>query len=157
MSNEISVISQWIYQTLQNDDTLQTLLCNDNQPLRYQQGIYADLAPQVDPVSGTTPQLPYIIFMVGDQSTDKSLCGSAVLRNTQYRVSVWDTANGAVSYSVPNSIMDRVEYLLDNVKVNSTNPTFHISRDGVTQAYEVSDGGRVDVAVTGTFTVLSVE
>ena len=157
MSNEISVISQWIYETLSNDGTLQLLLANDNQPVNYQQGIYADLAPQIDPISGVSPQLPYIIFMVGDQTTDRALCGTSIMRNTQYRVSAWDTANGAVSYSVPNSIMDRVEYLLDNVKVNSTYPTFYIARDSTTQAYEVSDGGRVDVAVTSTYTVLSVE
>lgn len=157
MSNEIAVISQWVYETLQNDDILQALLCTENQPLRFQQGVYADLAPQVDPVSGVTPQLPYIVFMVGDQTADKTLCGSAGMRTTQYRISAWDTANGVVSYAVANSIISRVEYLLDNVKVTSTTPTFHMSRDGVTQAYEVSDGGRVDVAVTAMFTVLSVE
>jgi hypothetical protein len=157
MSYELPVFSQWIYNTLQDDDVLQDLLCQDNQPPRYQQGVYADLAPQVDAVSGVTPKLPYIVFMAGDQNTDRSLCGSAVMRSTQYRVSVWDTANGTVSYAVANSIMDRVEYLLDGVKVTSTTPTFFIQRESVTQAYEVSDGGRVDVAVTGTFTVLSVE
>lgn len=157
MSYELPVISQWIYNTLLNDTVLQGLLSTNNQPPMYQQGVYADLAPQIDAVSGTNPKLPYIVFIVGDQQVDRSLCGSAVMRTTQYQVSVWDTANGTVSYSVPNSIMSRVEYLLDEVKVTSTTPTFFIQRESVTQTYEVSDGGRVDVAVTGTFTVLSVE
>lgn len=158
MSYEIPTIDQWIYETLSGDATLLGLLAPDNKPNGYQQSIYNSVAPQVDPVSRKPPQAPYVVFSVDSQATmERSLCNGRFLTNTGYRVTVWDTASGAVSMTRGQTIMARIDTLLDGQTVTTTSPNLFCTRDMSSQSFVLSEGGRTDVAVTATFIIQSVE
>jgi hypothetical protein len=158
MSYEIPTIDQWMYETLSGDATLLGLLAVDNKPNGYQQGIYNNTAPQIDPISRKAVQAPYIVFSVDSQATmERSLCNGRFLTNTAYRVTVWDTASGAISMTRAQNIMARVDALLDGQTVTTTTPALFSTRDISGQSFVLSEGGRTDVAVTATYIIQSVE
>jgi hypothetical protein len=158
MSYEIPTIDQWIYETLSADATLLNLLAPDNKPNGFQQGIYNSVAPQIDPISRKPPVAPYVVFSVDSQSVmERSLCNSRFLTDTVYRLTVWDTASGAVSMARAQTIMGRVDTLLDSQKVTTTTPNLFCTRDITGQSFVLSEGGRTDVAVTATYIIQSVE
>lgn len=158
MSYEIPTIDQWIYDTLSADTTLLNLLAPDNKPNGFQQGIYNSVAPQIDPISRKQPMAPYVVFSVDTQSVmERSLCNGRFLTDTVYRLTVWDTASGAVSMTRAQNIMSRIDTLLDGITVTSTTPNLFSTRDIVGQSFSLSEGGRTDVAVTATYIIQSVE
>ena len=158
MSYEIPTIDQWIYETLSNDSTLQGLLAVENKPNNYQQGVYNMIAPQVDPVSRKPVQTPYIVFSSTTQSViERSLCNGRFLTDSGYRITVWDTASGAASMARAQTIMARIDVLLDGQKVTTTTPNLFCTRDIAGQTVGLSEGGRTDVAVTATYIIQSVE
>jgi hypothetical protein len=158
MSYEIPTIDQWIYETLTGDTTLAELLAPDNKPNGYQMGIYNSVAPQIDPISRKQVQVPYVVFSSTSQTVvERSLCNGRFLTDTGYRVTVWDTASGAVSMTRAQTIMARIDTLLDGQKVTTTSPNLFCTRDMSGQSFVLSEGGRTDVAVTATYIIQSVE
>jgi hypothetical protein len=153
MAYESAVIEQWIYATLSADATLQNLLAIGNKPAQYQQGIYNTLVPQVDVISRTAPQLPYVVFTrTGSDGQDQdTLCGSRVFTYPNYRITVWNSESGAVSMAHIQDIMSRIDTLLENIHVNSTTPRFYIRRVGSDQVFSSSGGGRTDFGVTAMY------
>lgn len=156
MAYEPAVIENWIYDTLKADATLADLLAPDNKPANYQQGVYNTLAPQVDPVSRTAPQVPYVVFTLDSAAADETaLCGSRVFSRPSYRVTVWDNQTGAVSMVRVASIMDRIDTLLDNQFVTTTTPRFQIRREIPGQTFQLAQGGRIDFGVTAVYRVVT--
>lgn len=153
MAFEPAVIEQWIYETLSGDATLVGLLSTGNLPSGYQQGIYNTVAPQVDVVSRKPPQLPYVVFdRAGNAGQDQdTLCGSRVFTYPTYRITVWDTASGAVSMASSATIMSRIDTLLDNIHVSSTTPRFYVRRESTAQTFGLESGGRTDFGVTAVY------
>ena len=157
MAYEPAVIEQWIYETLSGDATLVGLLSTSNQPDGYQQGIYNTVAPQVDVISRKPPQLPYVVFSrAGASGEDEdALCGSRVFTFPNYRVTVWDSESGAMSMSNIQSIMNRIDTLLDNQQVTTTTPRLYVRRTSTDQTFALSDGGRTDYGVTAVYRCLT--
>ena len=157
MAYEPAVIEQWIYETLSNDATLQGLLAVENKPSNYQQGIYNTVAPQLDPISRKPVQVPYVVFSRDGASGDDedTLCGSRVFTYPNYRVTVWDTESGAMSMSRIQTIMSRIDTLLDNQTVTSTSPRLYVRRTSTDQTFGLSDGGRTDYGVTAVYRCLT--
>lgn len=153
MAYEPAVIEQWIFQTLTGDATLMDLLAPNNLPSGYQQCIYGALAPQIDAISRKPPQLPYVVFDRAGQSgaDEDAICGSRVFTYPTYRITVWDSASGAVSMALVQNVMDRIDTLLDNKHVSSTTPRFFCRRESTGQTFSMSDGGRTDYGVTATY------
>jgi hypothetical protein len=158
MSYEIPTIDQWIYETLTSDATLAELLAPDNKPNGYQMGIYNSVAPQIDPISRKQVQVPYVVFSSTSQTVvERSLCNGRFLTDSGYRITVWDTASGAVSMARAQNILARIDTLLDGQTVTSTTPDLFCTRDVAGQSFVLSEGGRTDVAVTATYIIQSVE
>jgi hypothetical protein len=158
MSYEIPTIDQWIYETLTGDATLAELLAPDNKPNGYQMGIYNSVAPQIDPISRKQVQVPYVVFSSTSQTVvERSLCNGRFLTDSGYRITVWDTASGAVSMARAQNILARIDTLLDGQTVTSTTPDLFCTRDVAGQSFVLSEGGRTDVAVTATYIIQSVE
>lgn len=159
MAFEPAVIEQWIYETLTGDTTLMGLLAPDNKPNGFQMGVYNTIAPQTDPISRKQPITPYIVFdRAGNAGQDQDvLCGSRVFTYPTYRITVWDTASGALSMARAQTIMARIDTLLDGQKVTTTTPNLFCTRDVAGQSFVLSEGGRTDVAVTATYIIQSVE
>lgn len=157
MSLTSPVINNWIYDTLSADLTLQELLAVNNEPPGYQQSIYADMAPQIDVISNELPQLPYIVFGLESEVVDKTICGSPAIKIDTYRITVWDTAVGAISYSRAWGILDRVEYLLDRKRATVGTVDLFATKESTSQTYDFAEGGRVDVAVSGIYTIATLE
>lgn len=153
MAYEPAVIEQWIYETLTGDSTLMNLLAPDNLPSGYQQSVYGALAPQIDAISRKPPQLPYVVFdRAGSAGQDADvICGSRVFTYPTYRITVWDSASGAVSMAAVEAIMSRIDTLLDNQRVTTTTPVFYCRRESSGQTFGMSDGGRTDFGVTGIY------
>lgn len=157
MAYEPAVIEQWIYETLSGDATLAGLLAVDNKPEGYQQGIYNTVAPQIDVVSRKPPQVPYVVFSRDGSGGDDedTLCGGRAFTYPNYRITVWDTESGAISMSRIQTIMSRIDTLLDNQTVTSTNPRLYVRRFLTDQIFELSDGGRTDYGVTAVYRVVT--
>ena len=157
MAFEPAVIEQWIYETLTGDTTLMDLLSTSNQPSGYQQGIYNTVAPQIDPVSRRPPQLPYVVFSRAGASGDDedALCGARVFTFPNYRITVWDSESGAMSMSGIQTIMSRIDTLLDNQQVTTTTPRLYVRRTSTDQTFVLSDGGRTDYGVTAVYRCLT--
>ena len=153
MAYEPAVIEQWIYETLGGDSTLMSLLAIDNRPSGYQQSIYNTVAPQIDVISRKPPQLPYVVFeRAGSNGPDADvICGSRVFTYPTFRITVWDTESGAMSMTLIQNIMDRIDTLLDNQHVSTTSPRFYCRRESTAQAFSMSSGGRTDFGVTGVY------
>ena len=145
---EPKTIEQWIYTTLMNDSTLQTLLSPDNLPAGYQLGVYAHVAPQVDARSLKEPQTPYIVFSrYGGDVDTTALNGDRVMANPNYNIVVWDTQSGAVSASRAQDIADRVDSLLGDKDITTTTPPIYCQRVNSDVMIQPSQGGRIDVGV----------
>lgn len=149
MSFEPLIIQKWIYDTLVADQTLQTLLSGTQAP-NYQRGIYSEIAPEKDPVSGFIPQYPYVVFSRnGSDITDEFvMCGSRYQTIPVYRITVWDNSNGTISYQRLNTIINRVDSLLSGQKVTVDNINFIAQRFDTDQPYEIAGDGRVDYGLT---------
>ena len=149
MSFEPLIIQKWIYDTLVADQTLQTLLSGTQAP-NYQRGIYSEIAPEKDPVSGFIPQYPYVVFSRnGSDITDEFvMCGSRYQTIPVYRITVWDNSNGTISYQRLNTIINRVDNLLSGQKVTVDNINFISQRFDTDQPYEIAGDGRVDYGLT---------
>lgn len=157
MSFESFVVEDWIYDTLYSDSTLQTLLAKlANSVKNYQQGVYTHIAPEVDPISGKSPLLPYIIIQRADGGSDeKSLCGSTALTFPNYRVLVWFSQSGSVSFSRIKDIADRVDTLLNNISVTTTTPYFNIMRESTNQIIQVEEDGKVYYAAVLSYEIIT--
>lgn len=157
MAYEPAVIEQWIYETLSGDATLAGLLAVDNKPDGYQQGIYNTVAPQIDVISRKPPQVPYVVFSRDGSGGDDedTLCGGRAFTYPNYRITVWDTESGAISMSRIQTIMSRIDTLLDNQTVTSTSPRLYVRRFSTDQVFELSDGGRTDYGVTAVYRVVT--
>jgi hypothetical protein len=55
------------------------------------------------------------------------------------------------------TIMARIDTLLDGQTVTTTTPNLFCTRDVSGQSFVLSEGGRTDVAVTATYIIQSVE
>ena len=157
MAYEPAVIEQWIYETLQGDATLQALLATGNLPPNYQVGVYSMVAPQIGPVSRLQPSTPYIVFgRAGSNGNDAAgLCGARLFTYPVYAVVVWDTQSGAVSAAASQTIMNRVDTLLDNQMVTTTTPRFYCRRESTAQTFALSEGGRTDLGVVGNYKIVT--
>lgn len=149
MSFEPLIIQKWIYDTLVNDNTLQTLLANPTAP-NYQRGIYSEFAPEKDPISQKVPQLPYVVFSRnGSDITDEFvICGSRYQTIPVYRITAWDNNNGTLSYKRLKDIIYRVDNLLSGQKVTVDGINFIAQRFDTDQPYEIAGDGRVDYGLT---------
>ena len=149
MSFEPLIIQKWIYDTLSADSTLAGLLAG-SKAKNYQQGIYAEIAPEKDAVSGRMPQLPYIVFSrAGSDSSDQFvICGGRYLTSPLFRITIWDSSNGSLSYKNLKSIADRVDVLLDQQAETIDGITYLSQRYDTDQPFEVQSDGRVDYGLS---------
>ena len=148
MSFEPLYIQKWIYDTLVNDATLQRLLSFTQAP-NYQVGVYSEIAPEKDPVSGYIPQLPYIVFSnAGNLGDDTVLCGGRYMTVPTYRVTVWDNNNGTISYARIKPIIDRVDVLLGGQNTTIDGITFFCQRYDTDQPFAIAGDGRVDYGLS---------
>jgi hypothetical protein len=148
----------WIYQRLSEDDELKGLLTGASNVRGYQQGIYTDMAPQADPISGQSPLSPFIIVALADGGIDERvLCGQRITASPSIRITAWDRQSGSVSYARIKPIMDRVDYLIDNQNSTSS-PSFWIRRDSGDVIFPDPSSGITDYGITATYqTLVTVE
>lgn len=149
MSFEPLIIQKWIYDTLKADSTLAGLLAG-NKAKNYQQGIYAEVAPEKDTISQKMPQLPYIVFSrAGSDSSDQFvICGGRYLTSPLFRVTIWNQSNGSLTYKNLKDIADRVDVLLDQQKETVDGITYLCQRYDTDQPFEVQSDGRVDYGLS---------
>lgn len=151
MAFEPLEIETWIYTTLKNDTTLQNSLAKEaNNAKDYQIGVYSTVAPEKDPISNKQPKLPYIVFARNgsDSDDDQALCGGTYLTHPLYRVTVWSSKSGAVSYSSIKSIVERIDTLLTNQTTIQGGIKFHCVRYNTEMPVVVQIDGRVDFGLT---------
>lgn len=149
MAFDSFIVEDWIYDTLNADSTLHSLLATlaDKAP-NFQGGIYTHLAPQIDAISMKPPIVPYIVITrLPGADDEKGMCGTAAFTYPRFRVLVWFAQSGSVSMTRIKSIADRVDTLLNNVEVTTTSPVFNIMRDGTEQMIQVEEDGRVYYAM----------
>ncbi len=157
MSFEPLYIESWIYTTLTGDDTLtDALAAINNDAPGYQQGVYLHLAPQFDRVSGVAPEVPYIVVTREDTGLDTmAIEASRAKVDLEYRVTFWDSQNGAVSMDRVLTIADRVDALLHGVSATVASTAGDISlfcrrvRTGV--EIEEQQGGEVFYGAFGVY------
>ena len=146
MAFESLNIEAWLYSTLSGDSTLQTLLAKaaDN-VMNYQQGVYAHIAPTMDPISKASPVLPYIVFQrISNYSNDvNALCGNTALSYPSYRVLVWNGNSKSMGLGTIKEIADRVDTLISNAIVTSYTPAFNCLRMNTDNIINVSDDGKI--------------
>lgn len=145
MSFEPLYIESWIYATLHDDDTLTEALADveGNAP-GYQQGVYMHLAPQIDRVSQSAPQVPYIVVTredMGDESM--AIEGTRALVEFDYQVTIWDSQNGAVAMDRLLTIADRVDTLLHKQTATQSGVKLFSRRIGTGTEIEPLQGGEV--------------
>jgi hypothetical protein len=151
MALESLVVEQWLYSTLVADTALAALLAPENAPDKYQQGVYSLVAPDIDPISGVRPEVPFVVFaMDSGVDNERSLDGSRATTDLRYRITVWDNSSNSASIARASAIMSRVDELLDNVS-SATTPKFWTRRDSVAQQFRVRAGGTTDSGVTATY------
>jgi hypothetical protein len=144
------VIEPDIYTVLTADATLSDLLAVDNLPNGYQQGVYAHISPETDPVSRKPPRFPLIVFTrEGSFGADQITIGKTrVVSTPYYRINVYGMSSGAMSMVQVQSIANRVAELLDGRYVTSTNPCILYKRESTDMVYEDQSGGRVVFCAT---------
>jgi hypothetical protein len=157
MAIELATIDAWLYATLTADATLSDLLAVDNLPPGYQSGIYSIVAPEIDSISGKPPRAPFIVFAASGQDVQHTICGSRDIVNSSYRLTVWDTQSGSISVARAQTIMARIDALIDRQKVTTTTPPLWCQRETIEQTMDLATGGRTDVAVTATYTITTTE
>lgn len=152
MAIEALLVENWLYDTLSADATLAAALATNGRAPFYQVGVYSHVAPLVDPRTGRPPQTPYIVFAnAGVRSQDEiTLCGERVMTEPIYRITVWDSAKGAVSWSKLQTIADRIDALVDNQSL-ATTPAAWIRRLDATTEVIVQNDGIVDYGLTMSF------
>jgi len=146
MAFETFNIENWLYTTLYNDSTLKTLLGKAaDHAKNFQIGVYAYVAPEIDPVSKTTPVLPYIVFQRNgnQQKDDLSACGSTALSYPNYRITIWSGGTKALAFKNIKDIADRVDTLLNNVINNAANPPFNCLRQNTDTIVQIADDGKI--------------
>lgn len=147
-------VMSWIHKTLSEDEALQDLLAVTTKVRGYQQGVYTDIAPQVDPISGKSPIAPFIIVALVDGGVDERvMCGQRIIANPVFRITAWDRQSGNVSYARIKPIMDRVDELIDN-KESYTAPHFWIRRDSSDAIFPDPSSGITDYGITATYQAL---
>ena len=158
MAFEPIIIEEWIHDTLTADATLTGYLAINSKVPGYQKGIYLHIAPDQDPVSNKIPDVPYIVVNhIGNYKTDDIvLCGDVAFTYHQYRIIVWYRQKGSVSYAKLKNIADRVDLLLNNIKVTSTTPNFTTRRLGATNVMDISSDGRIDYGMVLSYEIITV-
>jgi hypothetical protein len=151
MALESLVTEQWIFSTLSADTALAALQAPENAPDSFQQGVYSIVAPDIDPVSGVRPEVPFVVFAL-ESGTDveRPLDGSRATTELRYRLTVWDNTTNAVSLARSSAIMGRIDELMDNI-TSATSPKFWVRRDSVAQQFRVRAGGTTDSGITATY------
>lgn len=160
MAFEPLAIEQYIYTTLKNDSTIQTDLAKVNNAVKnYQIGVYSTLAPERDPVSKVTPQTPYIIFSRNgsDSIDDPVLCGDTYLSHPLYRITVWHSSSGAVSFNTLKSIAERIDTLLGNTTSTVNGVQFQCQRYDTEMPVVVQQDGRVDFGLSMLFKFIVIK
>lgn len=152
MSYEPLIVENWLYDTLSTDQTLAEALATDNRAAFYQIGVYSHVAPLVDPRTGKPPTTPYVILSyVGQRApADIALCGARVGVEPIYRITVWDSTKGAVSWGKLQTVADRIDALVDNQSLGTTPPAWIRRLDTATEV-QVQNDGIVDYGITMTF------
>ena len=151
MAFEPLYAEQWMYSTLKSDATLQTALAKVNNAVKdYQIGVYSHLAPEKDPVSKLVPKTPYIVYSyVGTDQRDLDvLCGDTYLTTPVYRVIVWHSQSGAVSFNTIKSIAERIDLLLNNQTATVSGVSFYCQRFDSEMPIQVDNDGRVDFGLS---------
>lgn len=152
MAVEALVIEDWIYDTLSTDQTLAEALAGEDRAPFWQVGVYSTIAPLVDPRTGKPPATPYIVYtnegVAGDD--DIALCGQRIMSEPVYRIAVWDSAKGAVSWSKIRAVADRIDALVDNQTLATTPPAWSRRLTASTDI-EVSNDGLIDYAISQTY------
>ena len=107
MSVEWFDISQWLYTTLTGDATLSELLAGDGRVPGHQQGIYMEMAPQVDPVSQRAPVVPLVVIQLASGGVDeRALCGNRIMTYPVVRITGYHRQDGAIALSKLQAIMN---------------------------------------------------
>jgi hypothetical protein len=149
---EALVIENWLYDTLASDQTIAEALATDGRAPFYQVGVYSTIAPLVDPRTGKPPTTPYIVFSnegtAGDD--DIALCGQRIMADPVYRITVWDSVKGAVSWSRIQAVADRIDALVDNQTLATTPPAWSRRLSASTEI-EVANDGLIDLGITGLY------
>ena len=158
MAFEPILMEEWIYDTLTADSTLKGYLAVDSGVPGFQKGIYLHIAPEIDPISKTVPQNPYVVIQhVGNfKQDDIVMCGDVAFTYHQYRVTVWYSQKGSVSYKKLKNIADRIDYLLSNKKITTVTPNFTTRRFSATNIMDVAADGRIDYGMVLTYGLISV-
>lgn len=160
MAFEPLEIESWIYSTLKNDSTLSTLLAKEADRAKdYQIGIYNTLAPETDPISLEAPRLPYIVFSRNgsDANDDQVLCGNTYLSHPIYRLTVWSSNSGSISFFSIKSIVERIDTLLTNQTTTQNGIKFHCIRFDTEMPVVVQIDGKVDVGLTLLFRITTLK
>jgi hypothetical protein len=154
MAFEALVAENWLFDTLSTDQTLAEALATNGRAPFEQVGVYSHIAPLIDPRSGKPPVQPYVVFaLAGTNATDDiALCGQRITADPIYRITVWDVAKGAVSWSRLQPVADRIDALVNNQTLNTTPPAWIRRLDGATEV-EIADDGLIDFGITQTFVV----
>jgi hypothetical protein len=149
MSFETLTVAKYIFQTLSGDTTLKSLLAGSKAP-GFQLGVYGEMAPTIDPVSGKEPVLPYIVFSRAGswEPLGNALCGGTHVSYPTYRVTVWHEQSGSVSYARVQSIADRITVLLDGQRVSLDGLDFASLRLDTEQPIIVGTDGHIDYGLT---------
>lgn len=160
MAFEPLAIEQYIYSTLKNDNTIQVELAKVGSKVKnYQIGVYSTVAPERDPISKVTPQTPYIVFQNNGSSSDDEpvLCGDTYLSHPLYRITVWHSSSGAVSFNTLKYIAERVDALLANTTATVNGVTFQCQRYNTEMPVVVQQDGRVDFGLSMLFKFIVVK
>jgi hypothetical protein len=149
MAVEALIIENWLFDTLSADQTLAEALATDGRAPFYQIGVYSTIAPLVDPRTGKPPATPYVVYsnegVAGDDEI--ALCGQRYMSDPVYRITVWDSVKGAVSWAKLQAVADRIDALVDNQTLATTPPAWGRRLSASTEI-EVANDGLIDYGVT---------
>lgn len=153
MAFEPLYVETWIYDTLHDDATLEAAMAAVvGQAPGYQQGVYLHLAPERDRVSGLPPAVPYIVVSREDGGEEtRTACGARARMDILYRVTVWDSQNGAVAMDRVIDVADRVDELLHNQEQTATSPSHRSHRVSTGSVVEAQQGGEVFYGAYGLY------
>lgn len=144
-------VSQWLYQTLTADTTLQELMAGDGRVPGHQQGIYMEMAPQVDPISQRAPVVPLVVVSLVSSGVDeRALCGNRSMTYPIMRITGYHRQDGAIALSKLQAIMNRIDVLLDN-KISQNNHRWWFFRDGAEVVVTNTADARVEYGVASTY------
>lgn len=151
MAVEWFQVSQWVYETLTGDATLQELLAGDGRVPGHQQGIYMEMAPQVDPISQRAPVVPLVVVSLISSGVDeRALCGNRIMTYPIMRITGYHRQDGAIALSKLQAIMNRIDVLLDNQIDTDPNRVWFF-RDGAEVVVTNTADARVEYGVASTY------